>query len=36
MMLLKNVKTLTGMRIVKNHMPTYDAQAVLAELADEH
>jgi hypothetical protein len=36
MMLLKNVKTLTGMRIVKNHRPTYDAQAVLAELADEH
>jgi hypothetical protein len=36
MMLLKNVKTLTGMRIVKNHRPTYNAQAVLAELADEH
>lgn len=36
MMLSKNVKTLTGMRIVKNHRPTYDAQAVLAELADEH
>jgi hypothetical protein len=36
MMLLKNVKTLTGMCIVKNHRPTYDAQAVLAELADEH
>jgi len=36
MMLLKNVKTLTGMRIVKNHRPSYNAQAVLAELADEH
>jgi hypothetical protein len=36
MMLLKNVKTLTGMRIVKNHRPNYNAQAVLAELADEH
>jgi hypothetical protein len=36
MMLLNNVKTLTGMRIVKNHRSTYDAQAFLAELADEH
>jgi hypothetical protein len=37
MMLLTNVKTLTGMGIVKNHRPTYDTQAVLAELlANKH